>query len=80
MDNGLTDNTIQRVYGGDMLGNLWRFDINDIIAPSGKEATQLAFFQAGTYLQPITTAPELGLVNNLPDGLRGHGPLPGAST
>ncbi len=79
VDASLTDNTLERVYGGDMLGNLWRFDINDIIAPSGKEATQLAFFQAGTYVQPVTTAPELGLVNNLPVVFVGTGRYLGAS-
>ncbi len=66
VDNGLSDNTIQRVYGGDMLGNLWRFDVDDIIPPAGKEATQLAFFEAGTYFQPVTTQPELGLVKSKP--------------
>jgi type IV pilus assembly protein PilY1 len=63
-DNSLIDNTMLRIYGGDMLGNLWRFDLNDIIPPSGKEATQLAFFQAGSYQQPITTSPELGIINS----------------
>ncbi|HXZ50254.1 MAG TPA: PilC/PilY family type IV pilus protein [Usitatibacter sp.] len=66
VNDGLNDNTIQRIYGGDMLGNLWRFDIDNIIPPAGIEATQLAFFQVGTYQQPITTAPELGIVNNKP--------------
>ena len=81
VDNGLIDNTIRRVYGGDMLGNLWRFDVNDIIPPagSGKEATQLAFFQVGAYLQPITTKPELGLVSNKPVIYVGTGRYLGAS-
>ena len=26
VDNGLIDNTTLRVYGGDVLGNMWRFD------------------------------------------------------
>ena len=30
------DNTSQRVYGADILGNIWRFDVNDIIAPAGR--------------------------------------------
>jgi type IV pilus assembly protein PilY1 len=85
VDSGLVDNTIQRVYGGDMFGNLWRFDINNIIPPSGVEATQLAFFQIGTcpgatcYQQPITTQPELGLVNNKPVIYVGTGRYLGAS-
>jgi type IV pilus assembly protein PilY1 len=79
VNDGLNDNTIQRVYGGDMVGNLWRFDINDVIPPSGKEATQLALFQVGTYLQPVTTAPELGVVNNKPMVYVGTGRYLGAS-
>ncbi len=56
----LIDNTALRVYGGDMLGNLWRFDIDDNIAPGGKEAFLLAQARRtnGT-TQPITTRPEL---------------------
>ena len=33
-----TDNTTQRVYGGDLLGNVWRFDVNG----SGSNAMRLA--------------------------------------
>ena len=44
------------VYGGDLLGNLWRFDINTNVA------VKLAELKAGTTAQPITTAPELGLI------------------
>jgi hypothetical protein len=34
------NNTTQRVYGGDLLGNLWRFDINgDIPSPSTRRST-----------------------------------------
>ena len=28
VDNSLTDNTSLAVYGGDMKGNLWRFDLD----------------------------------------------------
>ena len=57
------DNTLKRIYGGDMLGNVWRFDIDDNIAPSGNEAGLLG--QARTLtaaVQPITAAPQLTLV------------------
>jgi len=55
-----TNNTAKRFYGGDMLGNLWRFDTEDLVAPSGKEATLVAtFLYNGTTPQPITTAPQL---------------------
>jgi type IV pilus assembly protein PilY1 len=81
VDNGLIDNTVQRIYGGDMLGNLWRFDVNNIIPPTGIEATQMAFFQTSspTYNQPVTTAPELGVVNNKPIIFVGTGRYLGAS-
>jgi type IV pilus assembly protein PilY1 len=55
-----TNNTAKRFYGGDMLGNLWRIDTENLVAPSGKEATLLAtFLYNGTTPQPITTAPQL---------------------
>lgn len=49
-------NVAARVYGGDMLGNVWRFDFDDNLAPAGKEAMLLG--QAGSN-QPITTKPVL---------------------
>ncbi len=42
------------VYGGDLMGDLWRFDIN--------AGTSLQFASFGA-TQPITARPELGLVN-----------------
>lgn len=58
-----TNNLATRAYGGDMLGNVWRFDIDDNIAPAGKEAQLLATLagSAGN-IQPITAKPELGEV------------------
>ena len=58
------DNTAQRVYGGDILGNVWRFDVNDSILPAGLEATLIGTTKdaMGTR-QPITTRPELAEVN-----------------
>ncbi|MGA0612368.1 pilus assembly protein [Caldimonas sp. KR1-144] len=55
-----TDNTIGRIYGGDMRGNVWRFDLDDNIAPSGSEALLLGQARsAGGAVQPITVKPEL---------------------
>lgn len=56
-----TDNTARRFYGGDLLGNVWRFDIDDVVPPAGKEALLLAQLgNVGTVgTQPITTKPEL---------------------
>jgi type IV pilus assembly protein PilY1 len=59
--DSLSDNTAKRFYGGDLLGNLWRFDPDDRIAPSGRTVTLLA--ELGNVspigLQPITITPEL---------------------
>lgn len=55
------DNTALRFYGGDLLGNVWRFDIDDRYEPSGKEAVLIA--EVGNVgavgIQPITIKPEL---------------------
>lgn len=58
------DNTARRFYAGDLLGNLWRFDIDGLVAPT-YAALRLAYLQAGTpdVPQPITTQPALGLVD-----------------
>jgi type IV pilus assembly protein PilY1 len=56
----LINNTATFAYGGDMLGNLWRFDINGGTAP--QLLVQLTG-PTGT-VQPITTIPELGSINN----------------
>jgi type IV pilus assembly protein PilY1 len=59
--DSVTDNTAKRFYGGDMLGNVWRFDTDDRIDPAGREATLLA--ELGNVspvgIQPITIKPEL---------------------
>lgn len=49
------------VYGGDLLGNVWRFDIN---TPGAFMLARLFADAAGTIRQPITTTPVLGLVMN----------------
>lgn len=65
-NNGFIDNTIERVYGVDLLGNLWRFDTNGAAA-SGSLATRIATFaDGGGTPQPITTKPVLTEVNSEP--------------
>ncbi|MDO8305048.1 pilus assembly protein [Herminiimonas sp.] len=59
--DSLSDNKAKRFYGGDLLGNVWRFDPDDRIAPTGNKVTLLAELgnvsPIGT--QPITIKPEL---------------------
>jgi type IV pilus assembly protein PilY1 len=65
-----SNNTATRFYAGDMLGNMWRFDHDNTIAPSGKEAMLLGRAQAPNgSAQPITTIPiltKIGGVASLP--------------
>ncbi|MBK7423647.1 MAG: hypothetical protein IPJ48_11415 [Propionivibrio sp.] len=73
--NPSSDNTVEAVYGGDLLGNLWRFDVNNTIggvgdangsldvANNGYDAQLLAILKDGAGIrQPITTKPEVGLI------------------
>lgn len=46
------------VYGGDLEGGLWRFDIN-----SGSVVKVTTLRDPGGIRQPITTTPQLGLIN-----------------
>ena len=56
------DNRATRFYGGDVLGNLWRFDIDNLVAPN-QAALRLGFFENGGVRQSITTQPALAEVN-----------------
>jgi type IV pilus assembly protein PilY1 len=59
----MTDNTSSAVYGGDMLGNLWRFDINNDIGAAGYDAQLLVSFGS---TQPITAKPTVATVDGKP--------------
>jgi type IV pilus assembly protein PilY1 len=55
-----SDNTIEAVYGGDLLGNLWRFDVNNNIGAAGFDAQLMASLKDGAgNPQPITTKPQV---------------------
>ena len=56
------NNTAQAIYGGDLLGNVWRFDISSQVQPY-LSAMQLAKLQVGTTPQPITTKPALAQIH-----------------
>jgi type IV pilus assembly protein PilY1 len=63
-------NKVSYVYGGDLLGNLWRFDINSTTSATIGTGTAFKFATlysdgttantAGTTTQPIMTTPQLG--------------------
>ena len=77
------NNTAERVYGGDLLGNLWRFDINGDIPvisnPRVYDALRMVtLVDAAGNPQPITAKPELGRVNNQAVVFIGTGKILGA--
>jgi Tfp pilus tip-associated adhesin PilY1 len=59
VENYIQDNTSERVYGGDMLGNVWRFELK-ALSDSTDEAVRLAtVVDPSGNPQPITTTPQL---------------------
>jgi type IV pilus assembly protein PilY1 len=54
----LTNNSTQDVYGGDLAGNLWRFDL------SAATSQRLARTSATAGAQPITVKPEVGQIRD----------------
>lgn len=64
------DGTVRFVYGGDLLGNLWKFDL------VGGTTTLLAVLKdASGNTQPVTTAPQLTQIDNTPVIIVGTGRL-----
>ncbi len=65
-DNAMQNNTARFVYGGDLNGDVWRFDLGQTpvayptLSPLAERFTTLYSDVAGTQPQPITTRPELG--------------------
>lgn len=56
---------IDRLYGGDLLGNVWRIDFDDNHLPEGKEAVLLAQLKdRNGVAQPVTAKPELAVVGS----------------
>lgn len=60
-NNPDTDNTSRFIYGGDLLGNLWRFDLS---TSPPTVSTMATLKDAAGKPQSITTRPDLGQVNN----------------
>jgi type IV pilus assembly protein PilY1 len=75
-DNFQLDNTTKYVYGGDLLGNVWRFDLTTAQAT----VLPLALLtDASGKAQPVTTRPELGMVRGFRVLYVGTGKFLGAS-
>lgn len=74
-----TDNTAKHFYGGDMLGNVWRFDPDgryqsDSLSRPLPNVTKIASLQIDSSTpQPITTKPVTALVSDQPVVVIGTG-------
>jgi type IV pilus assembly protein PilY1 len=80
VDKAAINNLTVRVYGTDLLGNIWRFDVNDNTPPAGIEATLVGTAtDAGGTPQPITIRPELTQVGSQPMLFVATGELLGAT-
>ncbi|TAJ78290.1 MAG: hypothetical protein EPO42_08070 [Gallionellaceae bacterium] len=62
-DNAYRDNTVKFVYGGDLLGNVWRFDLTGAAISDWKVDLLTQLLDATGTPQPITTTPALALAN-----------------
>ncbi|MCC7326109.1 MAG: hypothetical protein IT521_04825 [Burkholderiales bacterium] len=61
-----TNQIAEQIYGGDLLGNLWRIDVSGVDAYKSASATLLATLTAPDgSVQPVTTAPQIEIdINN----------------
>lgn len=53
------DYTTEQVYGGDLLGNIWRFDVSDSALNVPTPVKLATLKDASGNVQPITTAPQV---------------------
>ncbi|MCX8087292.1 MAG: PilC/PilY family type IV pilus protein [Rhodocyclaceae bacterium] len=60
-DNAMIDNTAKYVYGGDLLGNMWKFDLTGCTGTSTCTPVKSLLINVGS-TKPITAKPELGEV------------------
>jgi type IV pilus assembly protein PilY1 len=74
--NGQQDLTVEQIYGGDNLGNIWRFDVSADQA-SWSVAKLAVLTDAAGNPQPVTSAPELVTVKGKHVVLVGTGRLLG---
>jgi len=73
-DNGSANNTSRFVYGGDLNGDIWRFDLGAAGSALATSVDRIATLQdAATNTQPVTTRPELADVLSNVDSLTGVG-------
>jgi type IV pilus assembly protein PilY1 len=78
-NNAALDATIDYVYGGDLQGNVWRFDLSGTTTASWTVARLAQLTDGSGVPQPVTSAPELALVDTKRVVYVGTGRLLGSS-
>jgi len=75
LDSLITDFTTRFVYGGDLNGDVWRFDLGAVGAAGAPTVTKIASLKDSSGVaQSVTTRPELGdPLNNTTNSLGGTG-------
>ena len=80
VDDAMNDNSAVRIYGGDLLGNVWRFDVNNNVGAAGFDAQRLVTLVDGSgNPQPLTAKPEIGDCSGTAVVFTGTGRYLGAS-
>jgi type IV pilus assembly protein PilY1 len=69
VENADVDNTTDYVYGGDLLGNVWRFDLSDSNTNRWSVTKLASLVDAAGNAQPVTTSPELAKIST-PSGFK----------
>jgi type IV pilus assembly protein PilY1 len=78
-DNAVVDATVDMVYGGDLKGNVWRFDLSGTTAGSWSVTRLATLTDPSGVAQPITSPPELAEVDGRRMVFVGTGSLLGNS-
>ena len=64
VQNGAVDNTTPTVYGGDLDGNVWKFDFSGATVASWNVSLLASLVDSGGAAQPITSTPELAQIGS----------------
>ncbi len=63
VENARLDNTVEYVYGGDLLGNVWRFDFTGNTKSDWGVRKLAALVDSAGVAQPVTTKPQLAKIS-----------------
>ena len=64
VENGESDATVEAIYGGDLYGNVWKFDLSGATQADWNVKRLATLTDGSGNRQPITSEPELALVGS----------------